>query len=86
MSRLFFFGAAGTVTGSKFLLEHNGFRMLVDCGLFQGLKELRLRNRAAPPFEPSELSEALGCPATAAERVDVARQRSDLTDGVGSND
>ncbi|NIL99665.1 MAG: MBL fold metallo-hydrolase [Acidobacteria bacterium] len=55
MARLSFFGAAGTVTGSKFLLEHNGFRMLVDCGLFQGLKQLRLRNRAAPPFDPSEL-------------------------------
>jgi metallo-beta-lactamase family protein len=42
--RLTFFGAAGTVTGSKYLLEHEGKRTLVDCGLFQGLKQLRLRN------------------------------------------
>jgi metallo-beta-lactamase family protein len=37
-------GASGTVTGSKFLLEVAGRRLLVDCGLYQGLKELRLRN------------------------------------------
>ena len=42
--RLAFLGGAGTVTGSKFLLEHDGRRLLVDCGLFQGLKQLRLRN------------------------------------------
>ena len=42
--RLTFLGAAGTVTGSKYLLEHDGRRVLVDCGLFQGLKQLRLRN------------------------------------------
>ncbi len=42
--RLTFCGAAGTVTGSKYLLEHDGKRVLVDCGLFQGLKQLRLRN------------------------------------------
>jgi len=44
MSSLTFLGAAGTVTGSKHLLEVGGRRILVDCGLFQGLKELRLRN------------------------------------------
>ncbi len=55
MASLSFFGAAGTVTGSKFLLEHNGFKLLVDCGLFQGLKELRLRNREAPPFDPAAI-------------------------------
>ena len=44
MSTLTFLGAARTVTGSKYLLEHNGRRVLFDCGLFQGLKELRLRN------------------------------------------
>ncbi len=42
--RLTFLGAAGTVTGSKYLLEHGDHRVLVDCGLFQGLKQLRLRN------------------------------------------
>ncbi len=56
MSTLQFLGATGTVTGSKYLLEHDGFRMLVDCGLFQGLKDLRLRNWSAPPFEPGTLN------------------------------
>ena len=55
MATLSFFGATGTVTGSRFLLEHEGFRLLVDCGLFQGLKELRLRNWEAPPFDPALL-------------------------------
>jgi len=55
MSTLQFLGATGTVTGSKYLLEHDGFRMLVDCGLFQGLKELRLRNWSPPPFDPGSL-------------------------------
>jgi metallo-beta-lactamase family protein len=41
---LTFLGAARTVTGSKYLLELEGRRVLVDAGLFQGLKELRLRN------------------------------------------
>ncbi len=42
--RVKFLGATGTVTGSRFLLDIDGFRLLFDCGLFQGLKELRLRN------------------------------------------
>lgn len=48
-------GAARTVTGSKYLLEHDGKRVLVDCGLFQGLKELRLRNWAEFPIPPREI-------------------------------
>jgi metallo-beta-lactamase family protein len=44
MSTLTFLGATGTVTGSKYLLEAGGERLMIDCGLFQGLKELRLRN------------------------------------------
>jgi metallo-beta-lactamase family protein len=48
--RLTFLGGAGTVTGSKYLLEHGGQRVLVDCGLFQGLKQLRLRNRDPLPI------------------------------------
>lgn len=44
MAQLTFLGAARTVTGSKYLLEHQGTRILIDCGLFQGLKELRARN------------------------------------------
>lgn len=48
--RLSFHGAAGTVTGSKYLLEADGASVLIDCGLFQGLKELRERNWAGTPF------------------------------------
>ena len=54
-SSLQFLGAAETVTGSKHLLEVNGKRVLVDCGLFQGLKELRLRNWAPFPVDPSSI-------------------------------
>jgi len=42
--RMTFLGAAGTVTGSKYLLEHNDKHVLIDCGLFQGYKQLRLHN------------------------------------------
>ena len=55
MATLTFLGAAQTVTGSKYLLEHDGRRVLVDCGLFQGLKELRLRNWDEFPVPPGEL-------------------------------
>jgi metallo-beta-lactamase family protein len=50
MDQLSFHGAAETVTGSKYLLDSGGGRVLVDCGLFQGLKELRLRNWEPLPF------------------------------------
>jgi metallo-beta-lactamase family protein len=50
-----FLGAAGTVTGSKHLVTTNGAKILLDCGLFQGLKELRLRNWEDPPFDPAKL-------------------------------
>jgi metallo-beta-lactamase family protein len=53
MSSLCFEGAAGTVTGSRFLLEVGGARVLIDCGMFQGLKELRERNWADPGFAPA---------------------------------
>jgi metallo-beta-lactamase family protein len=49
---LSFLGGAGTVTGSKFLLQHQRDNLLVDCGLFQGFKALRLRNWAPFPVEP----------------------------------
>jgi metallo-beta-lactamase family protein len=55
MSSLQFLGAAGTVTGSKFLLQSSGHRLLVDCGLFQGLKELRLRNWAPLAVDPKSI-------------------------------
>ncbi|HEX3377423.1 MAG TPA: MBL fold metallo-hydrolase [Candidatus Acidoferrales bacterium] len=53
MPKLTFLGAAGTVTGSKYLVEAEGKRLLVDCGLFQGLKELRLRNWSPLPEKPA---------------------------------
>ena len=48
-------GGAGTVTGSKHLLEYDGRRLLVDCGLFQGLKNLRERNWAPLPVDPDTI-------------------------------
>jgi metallo-beta-lactamase family protein len=49
-------GAAGTVTGSKYLVTAGGFSILVDCGLFQGYKQLRLRNWATLPIDISKLN------------------------------
>ncbi len=54
--RLKFLGGAQTVTGSKYLLEVENEKLLVDCGLFQGRKELRLRNWKTPEFNPSEIT------------------------------
>ncbi len=51
--KLTFLGAAGTVTGSKYLLETRAHRLMIDCGLFQGLKALRLRNWAPFPIDPT---------------------------------
>ncbi|MEN9822974.1 MAG: hypothetical protein RLZ04_1400, partial [Actinomycetota bacterium] len=48
-------GAARTVTGSKFMLEHRGRRVLFDCGLYQGLRELRDRNWAEFPVPPDTI-------------------------------
>ena len=53
---LTFLGAARTVTGSKHLLETGGARVLVDCGLFQGLKELRERNWQPLPIRADRRS------------------------------
>jgi metallo-beta-lactamase family protein len=50
-----FLGAAGSVTGSRHFLEIGTFKVLVDCGLFQGLKELRLLNRAKFQVDPEEI-------------------------------
>jgi len=50
-----FLGAAGTVTGSRYLVEANSRRVLVDCGLFQGYKQLRERNWAPFPVDPSSI-------------------------------
>jgi metallo-beta-lactamase family protein len=53
--KLTFLGATQTVTGSKFLLESKDRRVLLDCGLFQGPKDLRLRNWEAPPVDPKSI-------------------------------
>ena len=53
--RLTFLGATGTVTGSKYLLEYGSKKILIDCGLFQGFKELRLRNWDDLPVDPSSI-------------------------------
>ncbi len=50
-----FLGGASTVTGSRFCVEWGGAKALVDCGLFQGLKELRLKNREPFPIPPPSL-------------------------------
>jgi metallo-beta-lactamase family protein len=54
-----FWGGVGTVTGSKYLVKTDKARVLVDCGLFQGLKELRERNWQEPPFDPRSLNAVL---------------------------
>jgi metallo-beta-lactamase family protein len=54
--KLTFLGGAGTVTGSKYLLEKDNHRILVDCGLFQGYKALRLRNWDGLPISPASIS------------------------------
>jgi len=56
---LTFLGATGTVTGSRFLLEIRGKRLLVDCGLYQGLKEYRLRNWEPFPVSPDRVDRVL---------------------------
>ncbi|HOY70880.1 MAG TPA: MBL fold metallo-hydrolase [Methylotenera sp.] len=53
--QLTFLGATGTVTGSKYLLTSGERRILIDCGLFQGLKQLRLRNWAALPINSKDV-------------------------------
>jgi metallo-beta-lactamase family protein len=55
MTKITFYGGVGTVTGSKYLLEHNGKHVLVDCGLFQGERELRERNWNDLPFDLNSL-------------------------------
>ena len=56
---LTFLGAAGTVTGAKFLLESDESRLLLECGMFQGLRELRERNWTEPLPAPAKLSAVL---------------------------
>jgi metallo-beta-lactamase family protein len=58
-AKLSFLGGAGTVTGSKYLIEDGHHRVLVDCGLFQGFKALRERNWAQLPVEPQSINTVL---------------------------
>jgi metallo-beta-lactamase family protein len=55
MAKITFLGAAGTVTGSKYLLEANGKRLLVDCGLFEGSKDLNQRNWNKLSVDPATI-------------------------------
>ena len=57
--KITFCGAAGTVTGSCHLVEANGQRVLLDCGLFQGAREVDDRNRNPFPFDPADLDAVL---------------------------
>jgi metallo-beta-lactamase family protein len=54
-----FWGAAGTVTGSKYLIDNNHKRVLIDCGLFQGPRALRERNWADAPFPSTSVDAVL---------------------------
>jgi metallo-beta-lactamase family protein len=53
--KITFLGATGTVTGSKYLVTSDDSRVLVDCGLFQGLKQLRLKNWKPLPVDPASI-------------------------------
>jgi metallo-beta-lactamase family protein len=55
MTNIQFLGASGTVTGSKFLIDTGKTRFLIDCGMFQGPKKLRLLNWASSPFPPASV-------------------------------
>jgi len=57
--KVHFFGAAGTVTGSKFLIETPQHKILIDCGMFQGLKKLRKQNWKDFPIDPSTIDVVL---------------------------
>lgn len=59
MANIQFLGAARTVTGSKHLIEVGGYRVMVDCGLFQGLKHLRLRNWEPFPLDPASINSVI---------------------------
>jgi metallo-beta-lactamase family protein len=59
LASISFWGGVGTVTGSKYLVETERARVLIDCGMFQGLKELRDRNWQDPPFDARALNAIL---------------------------
>ncbi len=55
MAKITFLGGARTVTGSSYLVEANGIEIVIDCGLFQGKRELRMRNFRNPLINPGEV-------------------------------
>ncbi|MEK7642757.1 MAG: MBL fold metallo-hydrolase [Patescibacteria group bacterium] len=55
--KLFFFGGVGTTTGANFLLEQEGHKVLIDCGLLQGVKEANNFNSASFPYDPNKISD-----------------------------
>jgi len=59
MTQLTFWGATGTVTGSRYMLELPGANVLIDCGLFQGSKSNRVRNWEAFPYPPDKIDTIL---------------------------
>src|SRR6202521_1326100 len=59
MAKLIFLGAAGCVTGSRYLVEAAGKRLLVDCGIFQGTQELQDRNYKPLPIDPKTIDYAI---------------------------
>jgi metallo-beta-lactamase family protein len=59
LASISFWGGVGTVTGSKYLVETEKAKVLIDCGMFQGLKELRERNWQEPPFDPRSVDAVL---------------------------
>src|SRR5438477_3976774 len=59
MAKLTFLGAAGTVTGSKYLVEAAGKKLLVDCGIFQGAPELSERNYKPLSIDPKTIDYAV---------------------------
>src|SRR5215472_10839665 len=59
MAKLTFLGAAGCVTGSKYLVEAAGKRLLVDCGIFQGSDDLKERNWKPLPTDPKTIDYAV---------------------------
>mgnify|MGYP003345619039 CR=1 FL=1 len=54
-----FLGAVGTVTGSRFIVQGSAAKVMIDCGLYQGLKELRLKNWEVFPEDPKALMPSL---------------------------
>ena len=58
-TKLSFFGATGTVTDSRHMLEIDGKKLLIDCGLFQGLKKTRIRNWEPFPIPPADIDRIL---------------------------